>query len=166
MNNNINRSGFTLIELLAVIVILAIIMVFAIPAVLDTSNQAQKKSFQVYGGRISSLVQEKLAGDRLLGVAATSGVLVASDIGLTDTGGFSVCVQYSNTSTDISNMNYTINIYMTNGRLCTGTVSGTTQTSGSTPHTDITTRMPVSTGCPKAYQKSTGTNPTCTAVNS
>lgn len=160
---NFNKKGFTLIELLAVIVILAIIMVFAIPAVLDTSNSAQKKSFQVYGGRISSLVQEKLAGDRLLGTLDSSGVLTAEDIGLKDTGGFSVCVTYQNSgganSQDSSSLEYDINIFMTNGRFCTGSGS----TPGSTSYTTITKAEPVTTSCPLKYNK--GSN-TCTAASS
>ena len=157
LKKNKNKRGFTLIELLAVIVILAIIMVFAIPAVLDTSNSAQKKSFQVYGGRISSLVQEKLAGDRLIGDYSSSGALSASDIGLKDTGGFSVCVTYTSAgganSEDASDLEYNINIYMTNGRFCTG--SGTTP--GSTSYSSITTAEPVTNGCPASYTKSGNT---------
>ena len=44
----INKKGFTLVELLAVIVVLALIMVFAIPTVLDASGKAHKETFSLY----------------------------------------------------------------------------------------------------------------------
>lgn len=39
------KNGFTLVELLAVIVVLALIMVIAIPSVLDAMNSARRNSF-------------------------------------------------------------------------------------------------------------------------
>ena len=59
------KKGFTLIELLAVIIVLALILVFAIPAVLDTSSKAQKKSFATYGSRVLTLAEEFVAGKKL-----------------------------------------------------------------------------------------------------
>lgn len=49
-----NNKGFTLIELLAVIIILALIMVIAIPSILDTMNQARKESFYLYAQSLQS----------------------------------------------------------------------------------------------------------------
>lgn len=49
MKNRSHKKGFTLVELLAVIVVLALIMVFAVPSILTTMNSAKKKSFQMYG---------------------------------------------------------------------------------------------------------------------
>lgn len=42
----LNRKGFTLVELLAVIIILAIVVGIAIPAVMSTTENARKKAFQ------------------------------------------------------------------------------------------------------------------------
>ncbi len=44
-----NTKGFTLIELLAVIVILAIILLIAMPIVLDVINEARRGAFQSTG---------------------------------------------------------------------------------------------------------------------
>ncbi len=49
-----NNKGFTLIELLAVIIVLALIMVIAIPSILDTMNQARKESFYLYAQSLQS----------------------------------------------------------------------------------------------------------------
>ena len=138
--NIINKRGFTLIELLAVIIILAVIMVFAIPAVLDTSNNAQKKTFQVYGERLNTLALTKLEGDRLLGLGENSGSLTAAQVGLKDTGGYNVCIKYSKDDTsDETNLDYTITLIMNNGRLCTaqaGEPAGTVTADSYTPKTD------------------------------
>ena len=40
------RNGFTLVELLAVIVILAIILVIAVPSIMNTIDDAKKGSFE------------------------------------------------------------------------------------------------------------------------
>ena len=61
------RKGFTLIELLAVIIVLALILVFAIPAVLNTSEKAQKKSFATYGRRVLTLAEEYIEAKKLDG---------------------------------------------------------------------------------------------------
>lgn len=42
------KNGFTLVELLAVIVVLALIMVIAIPSVLDAMNKARRSAFVEY----------------------------------------------------------------------------------------------------------------------
>ena len=46
------NKGFTLIELLAVIVVLALIMLFAIPTILNTLNQSKKKAFEEYTDKV------------------------------------------------------------------------------------------------------------------
>ena len=50
-----NKKGFTLIELLAVIVVLALILVIAIPRVLNVIESAEKETFRITG---ENLVRE------------------------------------------------------------------------------------------------------------
>lgn len=134
IKKRINGRGFTLIELLAVIIVLAIIMIFAIPAVLNTSNSAQQKSFQLYAERILSKATEYVETQKML-----NGTIVSK---ITDTqlqlnsSGYKYCVVYNNT-TDTSNSNtYTLTLYITNGNYC---YSGVTSDNVSEP---------TKTGCP------------------
>ena len=46
LKKKINKKGFTLIELLAVIVILAVLMLLALPAALRIMENARKKAFE------------------------------------------------------------------------------------------------------------------------
>lgn len=63
-----SKKGFTLVELLAVIVILGVIMVIAIPSVLETMEVAKVKSLQEYGQKVKTngeskyLVQKEFEG--------------------------------------------------------------------------------------------------------
>lgn len=57
------KNGFTLVELLAVIVVLALIMVIAIPSVLDVMNQARKNSFVEYCQKVIPAVQTQYVAD-------------------------------------------------------------------------------------------------------
>jgi type IV pilus assembly protein PilA len=57
--NKLNNNGFTLVELLAVIVVLAIIMIIAIPTILDSLDNAKRKSFETYTNRILSLADQE-----------------------------------------------------------------------------------------------------------
>ena len=59
IKKDINKKGFTLVELLAVIVILAIIMIIAIPAILDSLDNAKRKSFETYTSRILALADQE-----------------------------------------------------------------------------------------------------------
>lgn len=61
-----NRKGFTLIELLAVIVVLALIMVLAVPAILNSMNNAKKKTFQMYGTRLLEKAFEEYESEKML----------------------------------------------------------------------------------------------------
>ena len=146
MKKNINKKGFTLIELLAVIVILAVIMVFAIPAVLDTSNEAQKKALKMYAERVSSKALEKALSDQMLGegTPATSATYsLVDDLKLSDTGNYSGCAKMTNTGTGIGDTaGFTITVYLTDGRFCTGN-SGYVNGSSSFTVQD--------TGCPANY---------------
>ena len=153
-----NKKGFTLIELLAVIIVLALIMVFSIPVMLNASNNAQIKSFQMYGERVYNLAQSHLQSTQLLNnneLDATSGVLDLSDIGLRDSS-YSGCIVYAKHDVDdTGNLEYdlTINLTMTNKSLCTGTT-----VLSAANNLNISTTTPVSSSCPASFVKSTNNN--------
>ena len=88
----LNRKGFTLVELLAVIVVLALIMVFAIPTVLDASGKAHQKAFKLFADKVLVQAQthfalnglkdgsgcENLAGMGMTGITDYAGRVVAA----------------------------------------------------------------------------------------
>lgn len=93
-----NKNGFTLIELLAVIIVLALILVFAIPAVLDTSTKAQKKTFATYARKVLTLAQEYIEVEKLdTGVVGRTSFVNAAgssfSLGTNDTE-YDVCILY------------------------------------------------------------------------
>lgn len=120
-----NRKGFTLVELLAVIIVLALILVFAIPAVLDTSTKAQKKSFATYARRVLTLAQEYIEGKKLepSGYAGPKAfVNDKSEGGFslgTNDDEYSVCIEYA--------ADGTYSIYMVNDTYYVGTVEGSSK---------------------------------------
>ena len=67
-----NKKGFTLGELLAVIVVLAIIMIIAIPSVLENMNNAKKGSLKVYAEKALGNAQSTYQADDLLGALPSS----------------------------------------------------------------------------------------------
>ena len=54
--DNMNEKGFTLIELLAVIALLAIIIVFAVPNVLKVFSEGRNKLSSIQKNQIKSAV--------------------------------------------------------------------------------------------------------------
>ncbi len=63
-----NKKGFTLVELLAVIAILAIIIAFAFPKILEQFNQAKTGAFvtqaqSIYRGASETYMTEELTGN-------------------------------------------------------------------------------------------------------
>ena len=62
---NINRKGFTLIELLAVIVILAIIMFIATPAVINVMEQSQSAAFKNEVNEVKTIFETAFNKERL-----------------------------------------------------------------------------------------------------
>ena len=83
-------KGFTLVELLAVIVILAIIMLIAIPTVLNTLEIARKKAFMEYVDKTIGLAEQKYLEGTITG--ETSNIcyiyVIESDLGLSNTGNY------------------------------------------------------------------------------
>lgn len=66
-----NKKGFTLVELLAVIVVLATIMILAVPAVVDSMNNAKASSFALFGQRV---LNEATARSESEALTSTDGV--------------------------------------------------------------------------------------------
>lgn len=59
------KKGFTLIELLAVIIILAILMLIAVPAVLTTLNTAKKNAFKTQAQSIWKAAEQQYIIDSM-----------------------------------------------------------------------------------------------------
>lgn len=86
-----NKKGFTLVELLAVIIVLALIMVFAVPSVLGTMNTARSKSLRLYAQRMVSKAEEYIQTQQMKGVAWKEGKqlnLDGEEMGLQDHGSY------------------------------------------------------------------------------
>ena len=72
------KNGFTLVELLAVIVILAIILVIAVPKITDTIDNARKGSFESSIKMVAAQAEtQKTVADTLEGVNFASGTAEA-----------------------------------------------------------------------------------------
>ena len=63
------KKGFTLIELLAVIIILALLMIVAVPNVLSTMNSAKSQSFVTQTQSIFKIAQQQWTKDSMKGSA-------------------------------------------------------------------------------------------------
>ena len=119
MKRNLGNKGFTLVELLAVIVILALIMVFSVPRVLDTSNAAKRKTFILYSQEVITAAQEYVELQKMLGNTPKT-LLEPSDIGYKTTNNYRFCLIY--TPDDLTTTNneedYTIHISLKDNTLC------------------------------------------------
>ena len=62
----LNKKGFTLVELLAVIVVLAVIMIFAVPAVLGAMNNARDTAFIQYTQRVRNAAEQQFRSEDML----------------------------------------------------------------------------------------------------
>ena len=58
-----NKKAFTLIELLAVIVVLALILLIAVPRVLKTISDSEKESFRLTGENLVKVVEDNTVLD-------------------------------------------------------------------------------------------------------
>ncbi|MCR5483079.1 MAG: BspA family leucine-rich repeat surface protein [Bacilli bacterium] len=97
-----NNKGFTLVELLAVIVILAIIMLIAIPAILNTMEKAKRKSFITYVDKIGGLSSQKYLKDSIEGKQSGCYLYnIKNDFDLSSTGSFKGYVLVKSNSKEI-----------------------------------------------------------------
>ena len=84
---NLNKKGFTLVELLAVIVVLAIIMIFAIPNVMNSVDDARKGMFKNYAQKVINSAEQTYQTDILLNNAGKT-CYTLSDLGLESSGNY------------------------------------------------------------------------------
>ena len=82
-----NKKGFTLIELLAVIVVLGVVLLLAMPSILDSINASRDSSYKILIGNIKTAAetyyQECEYGDlsdknTTIGALANTGILKVS----------------------------------------------------------------------------------------
>jgi len=86
----LNNKGFTLVELLAVIVVLGIIMVIAIPNVMTTMENARIGTFKIYAQKVLTKAEEVYQSDVLLGNIDAGGSTCYdfTDLGLASSGNY------------------------------------------------------------------------------
>ena len=97
------KNGFTLVELLAVIVVLALIMIIAIPSVLKVMNNARRQSFALYIEKVVTAVQTQYVYDAATGDIPGAGVYIydiQEDLDLTSTGSYEGYVLVDATNVD------------------------------------------------------------------
>ena len=83
------RKGFTLVELLAVIVVLGVIMIIAIPAVLQIMTVAKWNSFKNYANRISNETIKQYTKDSISGINTRTKIYnIEKELELSSTGDF------------------------------------------------------------------------------
>ena len=109
------KNGFTLVELLAVIVVLALIMIIAIPAVLKTMTDSRRKLFIEYAGKVLIAAETQYVSDSSTGAIAGAGYYlydIQSDLGLQSVGSYRgyIVVDASN----VDNVDYRIFLYDNN----------------------------------------------------
>lgn len=108
------KNGFTLVELLAVIVVLALIMIIAIPSVLDVMNNARRHSFALYIEKVIKDTQTQYVMDAQSTIQG-SGVYVyniETDLNYTSTGNYHGYVLVN--AIDVDEPHYIIYLYDSN----------------------------------------------------
>ena len=109
------KNGFTLVELLAVIVVLALIMIIAIPAVLDTMNKSRRQLFVEYAEKVLIAAQTQYVTDSSLGNIAGAGYYVydiKTDLGLQSVGSYKGYIVVN--AIDVDKPQYYITLYDNN----------------------------------------------------
>ena len=122
------KNGFTLVELLAVIVVLALIMIIAIPAVLDTMNKSRRQLFIEYAEKVLIAAQTQYVTDSSLGNIAGAGYYVydiKTDLGLQSVGSYKGWIIVD--ATNVDKPTYFITLYDNNYQLLTANSSALDQ---------------------------------------
>lgn len=101
MNNNINKKGFTLVELLAVIVILAVLALVAMPNVTRLMENARKNSFTTEAEEFAKYAQTAYTNVQLAGSLRNSEKISKIKVPGTTKGDFEYfCISYEKLKTD------------------------------------------------------------------
>lgn len=102
-----NKKGFTLIELLAVVVILSIIMIIAVPRIMDTIDSSKSKATESSRLLLKDAIETQIVSDMLV-----------NNSGFTPDSGNSSCYTF-----DFTNKNTNVdNLYVTNKEQFLGSV--------------------------------------------
>ena len=106
------RNGFTLVELLAVIVVLALIMIIAIPSVLNTTNAAKKESFYLYAQSLESKAISKYTQDLEYDKDNTECAVydISKDLDIANTGNYEGWVKILRQPSSTGKQNYVIEL--------------------------------------------------------
>ena len=117
--------GFTLVELLATIIILAILLLLAIPSVLASINSSKKKTFVEYVNKIYQTTRNKISSDELDDefIEECKIFNIKTDLGLASTGSYDGYVLVKNNKDDymyyltMHDNDYSLASYFYNGIL-------------------------------------------------
>lgn len=106
------RNGFTLVELLAVIVVLALIMIIAIPSILNTTNAAKKESFYLYAQSLESKAVSKYTQDLEYDKDNTECAVydISKDLDIANTGNYEGWVKVLRQPSSTGKQNYVIEL--------------------------------------------------------
>ncbi len=119
------KNGFTLVELLAVIVVLALIMVIAIPSVMDAMTKAKKESFYLFTQSLNSKATNKYIQQSDIDPEISSCAVydISKDLDISNTGDYEGWVKVEripvnsgknsvsidvNSSTELQGVNYCV----------------------------------------------------------
>lgn len=67
-----NRKGFTLVEVIAVVVILGVILMIAVPSITGLSNRSKKKQITEDAKMFEELVKAKIESDTTIEISGTA----------------------------------------------------------------------------------------------
>lgn len=60
-----NKKGFTLIELLSVIIVLALILIIAVPRILNVVEETEKETFRITGENLVRQARDRTSIDSM-----------------------------------------------------------------------------------------------------
>lgn len=139
MKNLRKKNGFTLVELLAVIVVLAILMIVAFPAVLDVMEDAKKQNLVIFAEKVAKDVQTQYTYDNGLGNKTQSSIdkkYDIEDLNYASTGNYKGCVKINDSGSKtayevfVGETNYYVHGTIGNGSK--NTLTATKYASGTT----------------------------------